>query len=188
MEDILILKIKPDKYLFNGSTNCGVYLIKGILSAYNKDKYLDPLDYHLSSLARFFGWTLTRSLKNILKNFGIKAEIKFAHGNTEQIIELLKFILQTGNPIILNIGSCYDVKDRWIAKIIPHWITVWGYDREHFFVYDSSVPLEKQNQFIPIGNRKIEHQDLVWFWGAAYWFYVRGIFYSRYKYLTVKNT
>jgi len=186
MENKVILPIRPTEYLFNGPSDCGVYVAKGILSAYKRDIHEDPRDYHQSPLAKKFGWTLVGSLIAILKSFGIKAEKGFANGNTEDKIELLKSFLRAGNPVILNIGSCYETKDRWIAKIIPHWITVWGYDETDFFVYDSSVPLDKRNLNLPIGNRKIEHQDLIWFWGAAYIFKLKSVIGRRYLYLTVK--
>lgn len=188
MKEKFVLPIRPDEYLFNGPSDCGVYVVKGILSAYERDIYDDPRNYHQSSLVRKFGWTLVGDLIKILKDFGsLKAEKGFAHGATEQKIELLKSLLRKGNPVVLNIGSCYEAKSRWIAKIIPHWITVWGYDETDFFLYDSSVPLDKQNLSLPIGNRKIEHQDLIWYWGAAYWFLIKGIFNRRYLYLTVKH-
>jgi len=183
---VVVLPIAPEEYLFNGSSNCGVYVAKGVLSAYGLDKYDDPRDYHTGFLGKKFGWTLVGDLIATLKNFGLNAKKEFAQGNTKQKIKVLKNLLQEGNPVILNIGSCYDIRSRWIAKIIPHWITVWGYDETSFFVYDSSVPLNRRNLSLPIGNRQIEHQDLIWYWGAAHWFKVKGIFGRRYLYLSVE--
>lgn len=184
----VILPVRPEQYLFNGSSNCGVYVVKGVLSAYGCDVHEDPKDYHPDNvMAKKFGWTLVSGIRETLKKFGLKSDKRFAQGTIEQKIELLKAFLRGGYPIILNIGSCYEVQDRWIAKIIPHWISVWGYDETDFFVYDSSVPLDRRNFFIPIGNRKIEHQDLIWFWGAAHWFKIKGLFGRRYLYLTVKK-
>lgn len=185
-KELVVLPGQPVEYLFNGPSNCGVYVAKGILSAYGRDIHLDPRDYHpANSLAKKFGWTLVGALIKILKNFGLRVEKRFAQGTTEQKIDLLKSLLRSGTPVILNVGSCYEVRYRWIAKIIPHWISVWGYNETDFFVYDSSVPLDKKNLSLPAGNRKIEHQDLVWFWGAAYWFKFKGLFRRRYLYLRV---
>ena len=187
MEEKVVLPIKPDEYLFNGPSNCGVYVAKGILSAYELDIYSDPRDYHLNSIARYFGWTLAGSLQLILRIFGLKVERKFAHGSREEKVEFLKSLLRAGNPIILNIGSCYEIQNRWIAKIIPHWVTVWGYDSTDFFLYDSSVPLDKRNLSLLIGNRKVEFQDLIGFWGDAWFFKFKSIFGRRYLYMTVEE-
>jgi hypothetical protein len=184
----LILAVHPAEYLFNGPSNCGVYVVKGILSAFHRDKYADPREYHPSNFfAKKFGWTLVEGLHETLYRFNIWSKKGFAHGDTEQKVELLKSFLRAGYPVILNIGSCYETKDRWIAKIVPHWISIWGYDETDFFLYDSSVPLDKQNLRLPIGNRKVEHQDLIWYWGAAHWFKLKGLFGRRYLYVTVKS-
>lgn len=189
MSEKFILPIRPDRYLFNGPSNCGMYVVKGILSAYQLDIYPDPRNYHPKNfLAKKFGWTFVGGLIETLEKFGVKSKKRFARGiNDERKIESLKSHLRIGGPVILNVGSCYKTKDRWKAKIIPHWITVWGYNEVDFFVYDSSVPLNKQNPYVPIGNRRIDHHDLIKYWGAAHWFKLKGIIGRRYLYLTTEK-
>jgi hypothetical protein len=57
----VVLTTKPDKYLKQGFSHCGVYSVKAILEAYGLDDKKHPKDYHTNRLGKVTGWTMGRN-------------------------------------------------------------------------------------------------------------------------------
>lgn len=182
-----VLSIKPKEYLKQGPSHCGMYTIKGILSAYGLDEHKNPENYHPNFIGRITGATLPRTLVKVLQRYGLKAGIKLAYGSKEDKISLLKTLLHKNRPIVLSIGNGYRQDGNYSsfrAKLVLHWITLWGYDDKEkvFYVYDSAVPKYKYDREIPIGNKKRKYDDVIRDWGA------RILSFGFWKYLYISVT
>lgn len=165
-----ILPIKPQAYLCQGRSHCGAYAVKGILSAFGKDVKDDPEDYHPHFLGKLTGFTFGPDYyPKILRNYGVKAEFDIANNlPSEQKINLLKNLLSQDTPVMIRIGNGYFKSKTYnpiLGKIIPHWITLWGYDDKQkiFFVYDSGLPKSLYDN-VPIGNTKRTYNEILRDW------------------------
>lgn len=169
-----VLSIKPKEYLKQGLSHCGVYSIKAILSAYGRDTKKRPEDYHTSWFGMLTGVALTREyIANILQKHGLKATVKTAKDlSPKQKLGVLKEILTSNAPVLLSIGNGYRSDGSYNslrAKLIGHFITLWGYDDKEqvFYVYDSCVPKDRYNSTIPIGNTKRTYSQMLRDWKTA---------------------
>lgn len=183
-----VLPIKPTEYLKQGSAHCGMYAIKGVLSAYGLDKHKNPEDYHPNFIGKITGATLPWTFPQVLSKYGLKAQMKLATGSKKDKINLLKKLLQQNHPIILLIGNGYLQNGQYSsirAKFVLHWITLWGFDgiEKFFYVYDSATPKDKYDRDIPIGNKKRKYEDVVRDWGAG----VISFGFWRYFYILVTH-
>lgn len=183
-----VLSINPKEYLKQGGpSHCGMYAIKGILSAYGLDTYQDPKDYHPNFVGKITGATLPWTFSQVLNKYGLNAEIKLAQGSKEDKIGLLKILLHKNNSIVLLIGNGYRQDGNYSsfkAKLVSHWITLWGYDDKErvFYVYDSAVPKDRYDRDIPTGNKKRKYDDVIRDWGA------RILSFGSWKYLYIPIT
>jgi len=138
MRNIKIINKKPKEYLPQGLRYCSGFTIKGILSAYNLDDGRSPREY-----LGFFSIASPKFIKKILEKYGFSCQIKKAiNFSYKDKIRLLKKELNKDHPVILLIGNGYshNGKYSWIRQqLIPHWITIYGYnDKEKvFYIYDS---------------------------------------------------
>lgn len=167
----VILSIKPDKYLSQGLSNCGLFSVKGILSSYGLDDKGDPREYHSNLLSRVTSITWGKNyFNNILASYGIDSEIGFAEDiSTEEKLNLLKKILLKNTPVMIRIGNGYlssGEYNRVMGKLMPHWVTLWGYDDEKriFYLYDSGLPEKGWNKSLPIGNTTRTYDEILRDW------------------------
>lgn len=181
-----ITSCRPKEYLQQGISHCSAYSVKGILSAYDRDKKQHPREYHTNWLSYFTGiyfdiqqWT------RVLCSYGLKAEVKFASGMTdEQRLLLLKSLLAKDAPVMIHIGNGYSPSGHYNplqAIFVGHWITLWGYEdsQQMFYIYDSFVSPQHYNTDIPTGNVKRTYQQVLRDFG-------KGFPWSRhYAYITV---
>ncbi len=58
-----------------------------------------------------------------------------------------------------------------------HWIVICGYDdeKESFYVYDSMLGSSSTNPFLPIGNNRINYNELIHMWRGRFWLKYRAI-------------
>jgi hypothetical protein len=167
-----IASIKPKEYLKQGLSHCGVYSVKAILSAYGKDNKVHPKEYHTNWIGRnlFSFATGEKYYNNILASYGIKSETKSAEDlSDKEKIELLKNILSKDTPVMIRIGNGYFPDKKYnpiIGKLMPHWITLWGYDdnKQLFYVYDSGLPVKFWDKSLPVGNTKRTHDEIIRDW------------------------
>lgn len=151
-----IVSRRPKEYLKQGPTGCGVFSVKGILSAYGKDDKTHPFQYLPLSFVPFV--TNSSHLVNILRSYGMDARMSLLRGmSNEEMITTLKNALRMDAPVMLAIGNGYRGNGIWSKirwQLISHWITLWGFDDDKniFYIYDSAVPLQYHNKNIPIGN------------------------------------
>lgn len=113
-----ILTIKPKEYLQQGPSHCGVYSIKGILSAYGKDIKGHPKEYHPYKIGRLTGMTFGGGYYvQILKTYGVKSEIKTAENlsDSDKLI-LIKKLLFANTPVMIRIGN--GLGYLWALRII----------------------------------------------------------------------
>lgn len=182
-----ILPIKPTVYLKQGYSHCGMYAVKGILSAYGLDRHKNPEDYHPSFLGKMTGATLPWTFPQVFSKYGLKAEVKLAQGSKEDKTNLLKTLLQTDHPIILLIGNGYRQNRDYSlhkAKFVSHWVTLWGFNDSEkvFYIYDSAVPKDNYDRNIPAGNKKRTYEEVIRDWGA------RVLSFGFWKYLYISVT
>jgi len=177
-----IVNKTPREYLKQGTTHCGVYTVKAILSAYGKDDKSDPEDYHFNSFGRILGSSTSEDIIKILKNYDINAEVKSASKASDKLSILID-ALKKGNPVIIRIGNGYKDNGEYSvlqANLFGHWISVWGYNNEEkvFYVYDASISKEKYD-VIPVGNKKRTFDEILrdwsmsgllqpWMWGKTF--------------------
>lgn len=171
----VVLRIHPKQYLKQGLNHCGVFAVKGILSALGIDDKLIPEEYHINRFGRLIGFASPQSLVKIMHSYGVDAFVKDA-GNmsNQEKLEVLTHQLRTGNPVMIRIGNGFNRSDgtwsrfRWF--VIGHWITLWGYDDQRgiFYVYDPAVPDALDDKNIPIGNKKRAYQEIIrdWSWSG----------------------
>lgn len=167
----IVLSIKPSKYFSQGLSNCGLFSIKGILSAYGLDDKGDPRGYHSNIFSRITSITFGGNYyKDILSSYGVDSEMKFAENQTqEERVKILKELLLKGKPVIIRIGNGYFFSNKYnpiIGKLLPHVITLWGYDdtNKSFYVYDSGLPKKAWNKSIPIGNTTRTYNEIIRDW------------------------
>lgn len=163
-----ILYIRPKEYLKQGLSHCGVYSVKAILSAYGLDTKKRPEEYHTSWFGMLTGAALTKQyITNILRAHGLNTTVKTAKDLTDQEkLAVLKKILSYNTLVLLSIGNGYKQNGEYSsirAKIIGHFITLWGYDdrKQVFYVYDSAVPKNSYDGDIPIGNKKRTYAEIL---------------------------
>lgn len=53
-----------------------------------------------------------------------------------------------------------------LGKIVPHWITLWGYDDKEkvFYVYDSGLTKNLYDRNVAIGNTKRTYDEILRDW------------------------
>jgi len=169
-----VLSIRPQEYLKQGLSHCGVYSVKAILSAYGRDLKKRPEDYHTSWFERLTGIALTRQyVANILQKNGLSTTVETARElSDEGKLNTLKQILSSNTPVLLSIGNGYRSDGSYNpirARIIGHFITLWGYDdkKQVFYVYDSCVPKDRYDKTSPIGNTKRTYPQIIRDWKTA---------------------
>lgn len=174
-ESSKILQIAPKEYPIQGMVHCSVFTVKAILSAYDLDKYDDPLDYHLSEKMRASGLSSNAYIVKLLKANGIHSELKTAKDlNAEEQLNLLKSLLDSNKPVILSVmysySSLLDRRVRLKGQLLGHFISVWGYDDEKgvFYVYDSKAIGKRLHLEAPIGNTMVKYEDLVGDWEGSW--------------------
>lgn len=167
----VVLSVKPDRYLSQGLSNCGLFSIKGILSAYGLDHKEDPREYHSNLFGRLTSITFGRNYyKDILESYGMDSEMRFAENlKDEARLDLLKELLSKDKPVMIRIGNGYFKSNKYnpiLGKLIPHLITLWGYDDEKriFYVYDSGLTPDLYDKNIPIGNTKRTYEEMLRDW------------------------
>ncbi len=167
----VVLSSKPNNYLSQGLTNCGLFSIKGILSSYGLDDKGNPREYHSNLICRLtsVAWG-TNYYNNILASYGLDSKIGFAEdASTEEKLNLLKKLLSKNTPVMIRIGNGYlssGEYNRVIGKLMPHWVTLWGYDDESsfFYMYDSGLPEKEWNKSLLIGNTSRTYAEILRDW------------------------
>lgn len=178
-----VLSLKPKEYLKQGSNHCGVYTVKGIMSALNKDIHKDPRDYHISFLGRVSGGLLPGGLIKVLAHYRLQPVIKRVDKfEDNQKLDVLKKELLRGYPVILAIGNGYKKDGSYSslkAAFVGHWISLWGFDDKHkvFYLYDSAAPLVSWDKSIPIGNVKRAYQEILRDWHGSFYMWKRRYLY-----------
>lgn len=167
----VVLTIKPNEYLSQGLSNCGLFSIKGILSAYGLDNKGDPREYHSNLFSRVTSITFGKNYyTDILSSYGVDSEMKFAENLTdEERLRTLKELLVKQKPAMIRIGNGYFFSNKYnpiSGKLLPHVITLWGYDdnKKIFYVYDSGLPQKVWDKSIPIGNTTRTYNEILRDW------------------------
>lgn len=167
----VILSSKPTKYLSQGLTNCGLFSIKGILSSYGLDDKGDPREYHSDLICRLTSITWGRNYyTNILALYGIDSEIGFAENiSKDKKLNLIKELLAKNTPIMIRIGNGYFSSNKYnpiLGRLMPHWITLWGYDdaKDIFYIYDSGLSEKNWDKSLPIGNTTRTYDEILRDW------------------------
>ena len=189
-----ILSIKPTQYFEQGPTNCGAYSTKAILSAYGVDDSIRLGELYAGSVSRALGIGLRRDYWiPVLQARGIEAggHNAFRYSDSEKIA-LLKRLLAGNTPVMLRIGNGYILSQKYnpfFGKVVGHWITLWGYDGDVFYVYDSGVRRKHWNTEIPVGNTTRTSDEILrdWNFGAKQFWYWPIYGRETYQYISVKR-
>lgn len=173
----LILSRKPKEYLRQGLSHCGVYSVKAILSAYGKDDKRSPEEYHTGWFSRNFFISFVIGKKyyeNIFRSYGLQVETNSAaHLTDGEKIIFLETVLAANNLVMIRIGNGYatNIYHTILGKLIPHWITLWGYDstKKVFYIYDSALARKYWDTAIPVGNTVRTFQEILRDWNFGRW-------------------
>lgn len=160
-----------------GISHCGVYCIKGILSAYSKDDKTHPKDYHTNLIGRnFFSFATGENYYDkIFDSYGIKSKTKSAENLPDkEKINLLRTLLYKNSPVMIRIGNGYYKSKKYnplFGSLMPHWITLWGYDdsKEILYVYDSAMLKKHWEKDIPVGNTIRTYKEILRDWNFGRW-------------------
>lgn len=173
----IILSKKPKQYFKQGLSHCGVYSVKAILSAFGLDNKKHPKEYQTNWVGRhLFSMTIGRDYYvKIFSSYGLNAKA----GNAEKLsgaerLDLLKRFLANESPIMIRIGNGYIFSNKYtpvLGKIIPHWITLWGYDEDKqiFYIYDSGLPKKCWKNDLLIGNTIRTYKEILRDWNFGNW-------------------
>lgn len=172
-----LLSKKPREYLTQGLSHCGVYCVKAILSSFGKDDKKHPKDYHSNWIGRnFFSFaTGDDYYDKIFASYKVKSKTKSAESLIDQDkLNLLKTLLSKNTPVMIRIGNGYYKSKEYntfLGKLVPHWITFWGYNDEKqiFYVYDSGMLKEHWDQNLPVGNTTRTYQEILRDWNFGRW-------------------
>lgn len=170
------LTIKPREYLVQGLSHCGAYSVKGILSAYGKDNKRHPKEYHSGWLGKLTGGSFGEQYWIfVLRQYGLKATFHSAKNLEEkEKIDLLKHLLSNNTPVMIRMGNGYfrsTIYNSLLGKLVPHWVTLWGYsDKEKiFYIYDSGLTKNLYMNDIPIGNTIRTYEEIIRDWNFGSW-------------------
>lgn len=171
-----ILSKKPKEYLTQGLSHCGVYCVKAVLSAYDKDDREHPKKYHTNWIGKnLFSFATGKSYYDkILASYGIKSKTQSAERlSNQEKLELLKKLLSKNTPVMVRIGNGYLNKgyNPIVGKLAPHWITLWGYDdsKKTFYVYDSALAIKYWDKTLSIGNTSRTYNEILRDWNFGRW-------------------
>jgi len=172
----VILERRPSKYRRQPDLRyCAGYSLEGVLSSFGLADRKRPSDY-LSLFSKITGAGFPKEIANALKEYGLEASIDSSRNLSDDgKVRYIKNELSQGHPIIMAIAldsgreAAYSDKG---SKVLGHWISLFGYDNEGVFAYDSW----KDPEELPIGNVKIGWRELMEHWKGA--FYFRNLFIS----------
>ena len=129
--------ISEKKLIWNDDNNrvqkgntCGAHAAMAFIASY-KYRIYDP-DIIYSEINEKFenGYIWPWGITRFLFEEGVSAKIYFLGlSGSQSRINWLKHKLQNGNPIIVVTGN-----DKYL-----HYVTLLGYDENHFMIYDSSI-------------------------------------------------
>ncbi len=171
-----ILSRKPKEYLKQGLSHCGVYSLKAILSAFGLDNKKHPKEYQTNWIGRhlFSMATGQKYYDKIFQSYGVQSETRTAKNlSDEEKLNLLKDFLSQDNPVMIRIGNGYlnEKYNAILGRLVPHWITLWGYNdnTQLFYVYDSGLPLRNWDNNLPIGNTTRTYKEILRDWNFGRW-------------------
>jgi len=158
-------------------SHCGVYSVKAILSAFGLDDKKHPKEYHTNWIGKhLFSFAIGQKYYDkIFQSYGVQSETKTAKKlPNEEKLKLLKELLSQDNPVMIRIGNGYltEKYNSILGKLVPHWITLWGYDddsKQLFYVYDSGLPKKAWSTNLPIGNTTRTYQEILRDWNFGRW-------------------
>ncbi len=167
---------RPQEYLKQGLSHCGVYSLKAILSAFGLDNKKHPEEYHTNWIGQHLISVVVgeKYYENIFRSYGLHAETNTAkYLSGEEKINLLKTFLSQDNLVMIRIGNGY-LSEKYtpiLGKLVPHWITLWGYDDDIqlFYVYDSGLPKKAWSATLPIGNTTRTYGEILRDWNFGKW-------------------
>lgn len=165
---VYILPVEPEKYYEQNVPYCGGFSIAGILSAYQMDGS-ESASEHMSLLGRLIGGMGPADMIYSLEKSGLEGTINRANKLSDSAkIDLLKDEINKGYPVLLLVGNGYNkdgtysgMKSQGLTHL--HWITLWGYHTNGFFIYDSVVH-PYQYEPVPIGNVERSNKEILRDW------------------------
>jgi len=166
-----IVSKKPDEYLEQGISHCGMYAAKAVLESFGLDNKNRPQDYHDTWFYRLTGIANLNKLMELFHTYEVPATLGVKKGlSDEQKLLFLKEKLSEDKPLMMRIGNGYRRNGKYseVRSHIPgHWITLWGYDDSEkiFYIYDSCIPISRHMKNIPIGNTKRSYVNVLRDWG-----------------------
>lgn len=154
-----------------GYNDCGPFSVKAMINAVRGQnipvkELKSKMKWRLKN-----NYSLPPGMEGLLKKYKIKVKtINLGKLSDEKKIVELKKHLSAGKPIILLIG---------VGKY-QHYITLLGYDRNGFIIYDSLLKASPQNKIYTVdlngslpGNNRLGYKELLagWSMGGMYGFY-----------------
>lgn len=181
-EYTLSFKDKIHYFLQPGRTYCGHSQLRTLISVYKKHQEPKFSVFSPDSWSRLTGYMLPTGMKKIFKKYGMESSFWSFHWQKEIAIDGLKgLIKEKKKPVVLIIWHGY--KDHtlqsilWRKLLMQHYVSTWWYDKQWFYIYDSSI---KEKQFdLPIGNLYVPNEKLLEYRAWSF------LWLQKYAYLTV---
>lgn len=163
----------PARYHYRQTYNdCGPYSIKAVLTIIKeKEPSITEIKKNLKWRMKN-NYSIPWGIEGLIKKHGITIKTPNAKKFTDKKkIILLKQHLAAQSPIIILIGT---------EKGYQHYITILGYDKTHFYIYDSALGKSKTNGMFTTdlngkttGNNSLTYEKLLRLWkaGGMYGFY-----------------
>lgn len=164
---VQILNIQPVSYFEQNIPFCGGFSIAGIVSAYGMHDFSGS--EFMTNWGKLFGGMTPSQAVTVMGKYNIQPTLLRA-GKISDVerIQLLKDEIDGGKPIMLLIGNGFlhdgrysNLKSQFPTSL--HWITVWGYHENGFFIYDSALSPTSYS-FVPIGNSERSFSNLLGSW------------------------
>jgi hypothetical protein len=170
---IKIVPHQPDIFYEQNVPYCGGFSIAAVLSAYEIQRH-QSIGSYMSNMGRLIGGMSPKGLIRTLRANGIEGEIHRCIWMADsERINILRQEIDQERPVLLLIGNGHEkcgifsnIRSQGISHL--HWITIWGYHDDGFFIYDS-VAHPYQYERIPAGNIERSSNDLLRDWSRPFY-------------------
>lgn len=158
----------PQDYFEQNVPYCGGFSVAAVLSAFGMYNG-EPISYFMSDLGRLFGGMFPHDVVDSLERYGIRSKSRRAIGISDaEKLALLRNEIDKGLPVIILVGNGFEkagnyskAKSQGITHL--HWLSIWGYHEQGFFIYDS-VAHPYQYEQVPVGNKERSNKEILRDW------------------------
>jgi hypothetical protein len=169
-----ILENRPFYYYEQNVPFCGGFSVAGIATAFSMADYDIPISSYMSQWGRLFGGMTPANAAVSLNSLNIAAFLNRANAlSDEDRLQVLREEIDSGKPVMLLVSNGFRKDGTYSGlksqqALYLHWITLWGYYADGFFVYDSAVGPELYRP-VPIGNTERSNHEILRDWSRPFY-------------------